>query len=104
MIKSKPYYWVECDLCGRNAQEGSDFTAWGDASSAVDAAVDGEFSEINDGERSVHICPNHQLDTEMCRECEGDLEESATSLTGEEIIQHCPHCHHIRTLPLKENP
>jgi hypothetical protein len=35
MIKSEPYFWVECDRCGERAEYG-DFSAMADASQAVD--------------------------------------------------------------------
>jgi hypothetical protein len=104
-VKTKGFYWVECDACGKNAQELSDYSSWGEPGHAVDVAVsDAEFVEVTDGDRAVHLCPSHKLDLAACPSCCEDLEESATSLTEDEVIQHCPHCHHITTIPLEEQP
>jgi hypothetical protein len=39
-IKSKPFYWLECDEpgCGVKSTEGGEFDAWSDAHQAVDDA------------------------------------------------------------------
>lgn len=39
-LKSRPYYWVECDECESSAQEDSDYTAWSDQGDAIDFATD----------------------------------------------------------------
>lgn len=52
MIKSASYYWVVCDLCGANAQEHSEHSAWSDDDVAEDAAIDAGFT--TDGTR--HHC------------------------------------------------
>ena len=103
MIKSKSFYWVECDACGKNAQDDSDYASWGESGHAVDVATEeAGFTEVTDGDRAVHICPAHKLDPQACPKCCEDLEESATSLTDDEVIQHCPHCHNILTIPLEK--
>lgn len=58
-IKSKPYYWVECDFpdCGVSAQEGSDYTAWGDVDTAEETARDADWWTSEGGEQ--HYCDNH---------------------------------------------
>jgi len=48
-IKSAPYYFVVCDGCGKNAQEGQEFTAWSNKGSAVDGATDADWLTTEDG-------------------------------------------------------
>jgi hypothetical protein len=80
-LKSAPYFWVECDTCGIRAEYG-DFSAMSDASSAIDGAVDSEWS--TQGER--HHCPAcpHIAD---CYKCGKDAGENAM-----ERDDHCQAC------------
>ena len=64
-IKSKPYYWLECDDCGRKSTQDSDYAAWADVSQARDDAVyDGDW--LNDG--PIDWCGECR-DKHACREC-----------------------------------
>ena len=47
-VKSEPYYWLECDTCGARCDYG-DFSAMADEGSAIDGAIDAEWT--TDGER-----------------------------------------------------
>ena len=50
-LKSKPYYWVICDICGVSAQSG-DFTAWSDQVVPEDEAEDAGWH----CEGGNHVC------------------------------------------------
>lgn len=52
-VKSEPYFWVTCDLCGVSAQEGSEHSAWVDSEQAEEEA---EYSDWH-VEGSNHLCP-----------------------------------------------
>jgi len=81
MIKSAPYYWVECDNCGSRC-EYDEFSAMSDADQAVDLAVDGEWSA--QGER--HHCPSCPYITD-CAECRKDAGEDASE--RDDLCQAC---------------
>lgn len=53
-IKSAPYYWVECDDCGRREDE--EFSAWSDVRSAIDVVESWDYGWLitDDG----HWCPD----------------------------------------------
>jgi hypothetical protein len=51
-IQSAPYYWVECDLCGANSMDGTEYTAWQFADQAQESAWDADWS-IEGGN---HVC------------------------------------------------
>lgn len=51
-IQSAPYYWLECDSCGKRCDY-DEFSAMADKGSAIDMALDAEWS--TDGEK--HHCP-----------------------------------------------
>lgn len=65
MLKSAPYYWVVCDLCGASAQENTEHSAWSDHGTAEDTAIDAEFT--TDGTR--HHC-NGCPPLRQCEQCE----------------------------------
>lgn len=82
-VKSKPYYWVECDEpgCGVTTGDLGDYSAWSDAGQAEDMWRDGDNQEI-DGR---HYCYDHRKpqcsgcgkagpvdDNDECSECAGD--------------------------------
>lgn len=47
-IREVQMYTVDCDRCGRNADEDTDYCAWGDKSMAIEMAKDGsEYSEVD---------------------------------------------------------
>lgn len=48
-VRAVEMFTVDCDGCGRNADEGSDYAAWGDRESAVAMAKDGAQFEEFDG-------------------------------------------------------
>lgn len=53
-IREIPMFTVDCDGCGANADEGSDYAGWSDKECAVEMARDGaEYREI-DGKM---LCP-----------------------------------------------
>lgn len=51
-IKSAPYYWVVCDVCGVSAQEGSEYSAWGDKGGAEEMVLDSDWHV----EGGNHLC------------------------------------------------
>ena len=81
MIKSEPYYWVVCDKCGARCEYG-DFSAMADEGSAVDGAVESEWSV--QGER--HHCPACPYIAD-CVKCRKDAGEDAS-----ERDDHCQAC------------
>ena len=38
-VKSKPYYWLECEKCGCTSATG-DYTAWGSVTDALTEAIE----------------------------------------------------------------
>ena len=52
-LKSAPFYWLECDHCGRRADYG-DFSALDSEGDAIQAAFDSEWHESYDG----FYCPD----------------------------------------------
>jgi hypothetical protein len=57
VIKSAPYYWIICDGCGANAQEG-DYSAWKEVEGAEAEAEASDWT-IEGGR---HLCPACQPD------------------------------------------
>ncbi len=57
-LKSKPYYWLECDGCGAVSTEGGDFTAWGDSGVAEDEA---DGSDWRIGSRTAYPVKHRTL-------------------------------------------
>jgi hypothetical protein len=88
-IKSKPYYWVECNRCGESAQEDSDYSAWADDDQAESAAEEIGWSIRSD--RKAHHCP------ECPRWCEG----TCLDLAGDDAEDRdylCPDCWERKSL------
>jgi len=54
VIRSAPYYWVTCDVCGTNAQIDSDYSAWVTGGDAEESAE--EFDWCVEG--GNHVCPD----------------------------------------------
>lgn len=81
MIKSAPYYWLECDACGKRA-EYDEFSALASTSEAIELAVDADWT--TDGMR--HNCPTCPA-LFRCEECG----KPAGDLAGERDY-HCPPC------------
>lgn len=53
MIKSAPYYWIECDNCGETCPAQYDeYSAWADEAQAIEIAMDLEW-QMDD----QHLCP-----------------------------------------------
>lgn len=70
-IKSKPFYWLECDEpgCGNKSTDGDEYDAWADESQAVDCAGNAEWL-ILDGK---HYCDGHATkhDPTLKEDCDG---------------------------------
>lgn len=71
-VKSKPFYWIECDHEGCDARcpdPGFDeVAAWQDADQARDYAVDGDWRLVDrPAARSLWMCQDHKL--EYCERC-----------------------------------
>ena len=60
MLKSDPYYWVECDNCGERCEYG-DFAAWSDFGMAIDGAINSDWTE-KDGKHHCPSCPPLDVD------------------------------------------
>lgn len=56
-IKSKPFYWLECDEpeCGNKSTDGDEYDAWADESQAIECAYNADWL-ILEGE---HYCDGH---------------------------------------------
>lgn len=88
--KSAPFWWLECDRCGKKSTQDSDFAAWSTLASAIDDAINGEWStqDVVDGEIKA-----------LCEECgpfcENDCGEPAGELSGmrEYMCQRCFDAH-----------
>jgi hypothetical protein len=81
VIKSEPYYWVECDGCDRRSTYDEEFTAWGSEAAALDDIRGQEWVTTDDGR---HLC-------EMCSTSEppaGRLPGTGQLdlLTGKEVV------------------
>jgi hypothetical protein len=58
MFESKPYWWVICDRCRVNGQEGSEYSAWTDPDTALMEAGE-DWVAVGVGYRGVtqaHLC------------------------------------------------
>lgn len=64
MIKEVTYYQVICDGCGKDAQEGSDYSAWADRDTA---RIEPEASDWLTG-----VGPD---DLDLCDRCQGYEDE-----------------------------
>jgi hypothetical protein len=80
-IKSAPYYWVECDGCGERC-EYDEFTAMANEGSAIDMALDAEWS--TDG--SEHHCTECPV-LAQCERCRKPAGENAADRDD-----HCEPC------------
>lgn len=72
VVKSKPYYWIECDECGASSGEIGDFAAWSDSGAAIDEAVSAEWFIGDDGEHKCYSC------APKCAECGYVLDSDRT--------------------------
>jgi hypothetical protein len=89
MIKSAPYYWVECDKCGARCEYG-DFSAMSDAGAAVDDAVSDDWTAR--GEQ--HHCPSCPAIGD-CDNCSKDAGEGLTEREG--LCQACWDAAEVKT-------
>ena len=81
-LKSAPYYWIECDGCGKRCDY-DDYSAWDNSRTAIDYAIEADWT--TDGERRhCGSCPG-LFKCEKCGKPAGDL-------CGERDY-HCPKCH-----------
>ena len=53
MIKEVKMFTVVCDNCGKDCNEGQDYSCWNDESYALDVAMESNWERV-DGK---HICP-----------------------------------------------
>lgn len=56
MIKEVIMYTVICDNCGKDCNADSEYSCWGDVSSAHDSAIDSDWTFDEDKE-DVYYCP-----------------------------------------------
>lgn len=103
MIKSTPYYWVECDACGANAMEATDYGAMSDESTAVEIAVDSaEFSEVTtDDGTKLYFCLGHGGPWDICV-CGNDMDSTAAIIGGEARTPECTECKSARAVKLNQ--
>jgi hypothetical protein len=59
-LKSEPYYFVVCDGCGQ-AADYDDYTAWKDPGTAIDMAIDSEWTRKDE---TFHCTACPSLDPE----------------------------------------
>jgi len=52
MIKSAPYYWLECDGCGKRT-DWDEVNAW----ETIEAAIDNADGIDWESENGQHLCP-----------------------------------------------
>ena len=64
-LKSAPYYWVECDVCGVSANAETDYAAWADKGTAYDEAVNADWVTDLDDKDYCWTCSPYP----MCAEC-----------------------------------
>lgn len=62
-LKSKPYYWVDCDRCGQTCDYG-DYSAMYDESQAVEGARDNEWLVTDDGHHYCDDCTTYDEETD----------------------------------------
>ena len=57
-IKSKPYFWLECDHngCDAKSPDGDEYSAWEDHGQAIDCAQNSYWTITLHGE---HYCEEH---------------------------------------------
>jgi hypothetical protein len=81
-LKSKPYFWLECDTCGAKSTEDGDYSAWEDHGAAADEAYDRDWLSL-DGKDYCDLCR-----PDLCAACHMARDE-AESLTED---HRCPDC------------
>lgn len=54
MIVEVKMYTVDCDNCGKNYDEGTDYSCWNDPEAALTIAKEGDFIE----HEGKHYCPD----------------------------------------------
>jgi hypothetical protein len=77
VIRAVTYYTVDCDGCGKNADEGGDYTAWGAEEDAWESADDAGYSLVS-GKHYCEDCSHYCQDDEIapgprseCKSCHG---------------------------------
>ncbi len=71
VLKSEPFYWLECDKCGRRSTEDGEFAAWADGGQAEGDAMDSGWHV----EGGRHLC---EKCITRCPECREVLAEGVT--------------------------
>lgn len=68
-IKSAPYYWIECDKCGRRCPpEDYEITAWSDKEGAIACALGAEWSLSDERD----LCPDCAAEEDAEEEARGE--------------------------------
>lgn len=80
-IKSAPFYWLECDNCGKRADYG-EFVSLEDEDQAISVALDSEWT--TDGER--YHCPDCPV-IARCENC--DKPAGDDPLERDNLCQPC---------------
>ena len=72
-VESTPYFWLECDTIGCQARSGddADFSAFADASTAIEQAQYGDWLIVDENGAEAHYCPTHAFLT-MDTDVDGD--------------------------------
>lgn len=83
-VKPVTFYTIVCDVCGKDANEGGEFSAWSDSEGALAVFDESneDWSVSPDGRE--HLCPDHNP---FCTRCGKDAGE----LSGERDYL-CPSC------------
>jgi hypothetical protein len=102
-VKSAPFYWVECDVCGTSANDGEDVSAWADSGYAQDSANDADYIHLPDGRDLCLKCRDGWVDCQGCFSAPMyETPELATAAGFEEIEDEwfCAECKAAALIPL----
>lgn len=66
-IREVTMFTYDCDRCGRNADEGTDYSCWGDRESAIEMAKDGGQYEEFDGKLYCPECVEYDEEADEFR-------------------------------------
>lgn len=69
-LRSKPFYWIECDHPGCTARapdKHDEFIAWADESTAEVMADEADWMLGRKGNDFPYLCPDHKI--QHCEDC-----------------------------------
>lgn len=90
-VKSKPYYWLECDDCGVKSTEHGEYTAWVSVEDARSEAEDWDGNWVSAPD-DIDWCGTCR-DKHVCRECDKPSDDLAPEdPENPEYWPMCPKC------------